>query len=261
MDLQDYALAHAALLGLTLSRLAGFIVVSPFPGNHVSPTQRVGLLLALAWVATLIAPTASLPTRVDLRLIVPAILEVGCGVAIGLAFRILFATAEVLGQVISLATGLSMPATFDPGIEAPDATLSRIVTLIAMLLALAAGVHRIAIAYLLESFRSLPLGSTLVLDATFGSFLDLAADALAVGLRLAMPLVAVSLVVQFALAMIARAAPSLQIFNVGLSVMLGTSLALLGMTVGQMGYDIARHFSTLAPWLDRVLTELSRHGP
>src|SRR5262249_30108443 len=61
MLLYGALMTQAAAFGLILSRLAGFVVASPFPGNHVGATQRVGLVVVLAWVTSLFAPTSAAP--------------------------------------------------------------------------------------------------------------------------------------------------------------------------------------------------------
>ena len=51
-------------------------------------------------------------------------------------------------------------------------------------------------------------------------------------MRIGLPIVGVALVVQLALAMIARAAPALQIFSVGLSVLMVTGLVTVFISLG-----------------------------
>src|SRR5258706_11503580 len=159
MDVVTLLLAQTAAFGLVVSRLAGFVVASPFPGNHVGTTQRVGLVVVLAWVTSLFAPTNAVPAEIGARLMMACALEVGCGVAMGFAFHLVFSAAEVLGQMLAQSTGLGTAAVLNPAIDAQDSPLGRIVSLLAMLLALGAAVHRTALAYLLGPFRAIPVGS------------------------------------------------------------------------------------------------------
>src|SRR4051812_27252183 len=144
MTLLAPLLAQIGAFSLVVSRLAGFIVVSPFPGNHVGATQRVGLVAVLAWVASLFAPTLAAPQEIGARLLAASVAELLFGVAMGFAFRLVFAAAEVLGQVLSQAVGLSTAAVLNPALDSQDTPLGRIVSLLAMLIALGAGVHRVA---------------------------------------------------------------------------------------------------------------------
>src|SRR6202035_3414333 len=122
--LSRLVLTTAATFALVLARLAGFVVSSPFPGAHVGRTQRAGLVGALAWGATMFAPSASAPTELGYTLIAAVVVEVACGLLIGIAFRLVFMAAEVTGQMLSQAVGLSTASILNPTVEAQDVILA-----------------------------------------------------------------------------------------------------------------------------------------
>lgn len=253
--------AHVSAFALCAARISGFVVASPFPGENVGATQRAGLVVALSLSAAAFAPAGAAPSELGARLAVAALAEVACGVVIGLAVRFVMSAAEVLGALAAQATALSTPSVLNPTIESHDSPLARAVGLVAMLLALAAGAHRVALSYLLASFRSLPVGAPISFAPTASQAVDLAGAALAVGLRLAMPIVAVSLVVQLALAMIARAAPSLQVFNIGLTVMLGAGALTLVASMEDVAHGLLAQLDTLPSHLDALLAALASRAP
>lgn len=259
MDLARELVPFALTASLSFSRIAGFVVSSPFPGNHAAPTQRLGLAVTLAWMAASILPPPAWAPGLDARTAGAAVVELTVGLVLGAAFRAVFSAAEILAQNLSQATGLSSPSVFNPTLETQESPLGEAITIFAMLLALAMGAHRVALAWLLTSFRALPVGASAAFDASAGLFVDLTASALAVGLRLALPVVAVALATQVALAMIARAAPSLQIFNVGLTVLMAAGATVLMASLGDVTLGLGEHFATLSPTLDRLLVELA--GP
>jgi len=255
--LEAMVVSRAIGFALVFARIAGFVLVSPFPGQNVSTTQRTGLVVVLAWIASLDAPIAHAPGQLLLSLAFAVANEAGCGLVMGCAFRFLYVAAEFLGQVVSQSIGLSMASVLNPATRSQDVALTRIVTLMAELLALAAGVHRIALSYLLHSFHALPVGSSLLLPASFHLLVDLAIRSMTVGLELGMPVVAVSLVVHIALAIIARAAPALQILHVGLSLVLATGFVTLLTTMPDIGHGIVAHYTSLARTLDQIITAIA----
>jgi flagellar biosynthetic protein FliR len=259
--LEALLLSSSVGFALVVSRLAGFVLTSPFPGAHVSRSQRVGLVAVLSWLASGFAPTAAVPRGLGLGLFFHVAIEVGVGLAIGVSFRMLFFAGEVLGQVISQAIGLSSPSVLNPTIETEDAIMARLVTIVAMLLVLAVGAHRIALAYLLESFRALPVGSELGSTDLALRLVDLTIASFAEGVRIGLPIVGVALVVQLALAMIARAAPALQIFSVGLSVLLATGFATLFVSFRDLATTLIAYDGSLPARLDEVLGAMTGRGP
>lgn len=259
--LEALLLSSSTGFALVVARLAGFVLTSPFPGAHVSTSQRIGLVAVLAWLASGFAPTASVPGGLGLGLFLHVGMEVGVGLVIGIAFRMLFFAGEVLGQVVSQAIGLSSPSVLNPTIESEDAIMARVVTLVAMLLVLSIGAHRIALAYLLESFRALPVGSNVGSSEVAFRLVDLTIASFAEGVRIGLPIVAVALVVQLALAMIARAAPALQIFSVGLSVLLATGFATLFVSFGEFASRLVAYDGSLGARRDEILGAMMRGGP
>ncbi|MFO0650537.1 MAG: flagellar biosynthetic protein FliR [Polyangiales bacterium] len=257
IDLAHELVPFALTTTLSFSRVAGFVVTSPFPGRQVAATQRVGLALVVAWVAGMIVPAPTWAPGLDARTVGAAVSELAVGLTLGAAFRVVFSGAEVLSQNIAQASGLAAPSVFNPTLETQESAIGEAITLFAMLVALSMGAHRVALGWLLESFRALPVGATAHFDATTGAFVDLAAAALTVGLRLALPVVAVALATQVALAMIARAAPALQLFNIGLAVLIAAGATVLMASLGDVTVGLGGHFATLSPSLDRVLSELA----
>lgn len=246
-------MGSAALFALVACRIAGFVVASPFPGEGVGVTQRVGLVVVLSWVSSAFAiDTHHLPDF-GLLLAGQAAIELGFGIVIGLAFRFVFAAAEVLGSMLGLATGLGSASIFNPGLNSQETPVGRAITLLAMLVALGVGAHRVAIGALLHTFRSMPVGGGVALDAPLMAFGDLAIDAFVVGVRLSLPIVAVALIVHVALAMISRAAPSLQIFSVGLGVVIASTTLTLVTCLDDVTAGLSSHMASLAPTIEGVL--------
>ncbi|MEO7109291.1 MAG: flagellar biosynthetic protein FliR [Polyangiaceae bacterium] len=261
MDLGAMLLSQAGGFALVFSRIAGFVATSPFPGNHASKTQRVGLVCVLSWVATPLASFARVPSGpnggLGAMLVASAMLEIGCGVAIGLTFRFVLAAADVAGAALAQASGLSSANVLDPTSGIQEPVLGRILTLMSMLLALSVGAHRIVISYLLESLRVLPVGTHIDLAGAMPVFVLMASNALLVGVRLSLPIVAVSLVLQLTLAMIARAAPSLQIFSVGLALLVLTTLTILVEGIHEISAGMLVELASIGPHLDQVLSRLA----
>ncbi len=255
MDLARVLLPHALAFALAFARVGGFVTVSPFPGPHVATTARVGLTVVLAFVAVSLAPPPAATLGLDLKLVGLTASELGVGLIFGVAFRFVLAAGEMLAQTVAQSTG---PSVFNPTLEAQDTALGQAITLGALAIALALGAHRVALGWLLESFRAIPVGATVAHHAAVHTFVDLAAQALAVGLRLSLPVVAASLAAQVALAMIARAAPSLQIFSVGLTVLLGGGLLVFSASLGDVQVGLGEHIATLGVRLEQVTADITR---
>ena len=261
MDLARELMPRALAVALSFSRGAGFVAVSPFPGGQAGPKARVGLAVMLAWVASSLSPASAELTTLDGRAVSSVASELGIGLMIGMAFRFVLSAGEILGQNLSQATVLSTPAGFNPMLSTQESALGQVISYFAMLVAVSIGAHRVALAWLRESVRLLPVGTAVHLDAAAGTFVDLAADALAVGLRLSLPVVAVTLATQVALAMIARAAPALQIFSIGLSILVAAGVMVLVASMGDIAMGLSEHIGSLSSRLEQLLVLIAPQPP
>jgi flagellar biosynthetic protein FliR len=255
-SLPAFALAEAAAFVLAATRIAGFVVTSPFPGKNVPSKAKIALVLMLAWIARG-ASTATPGLGLDLALLglVPG--ELGTGLVMGFAVRTTFAAAEVLGSSFAQGTGLTFAQVYDPTLGNEDAVPSRIVTLFSMLLFLGLGAHRIALAYALESFRVLPIGHTVEIGAAVPSLVDLISQATDAGVRLALPVIAVALAVQLALALVARASPSLQVFSVGMGVTVAAGLLTILGSIDDATAGLAAELAREGPRIEQVVSSIS----
>lgn len=255
--------AEAAAFALAVARVAGFVVVSPFPGRNVPSKAKIGLILLLAFLARAAVPQLGIagPLSVNLTLmgLVPA--ELGIGLIIGFTVRVTYAAAEILGVSFAQATGLTMGAVYDPNLGSEDPVTARIITLFAMLLFVALGSHRVAIGYALESFRALPIGHGANIGGVAPTFVGYLSQAMDAGVRLSLPVMAIALAIQVTLALVARASPSLQIFSIGMGVTVAAGLlAILGSlndVAAGLGADLQRQ----GPRIEQVLSEASSPAP
>ena len=252
MNLPAAWIAEIATVALATSRLSGMVVTAPFPGNHVPSQVKIGLVLVLAWVAMGTMPASHLDLSLDLRLVGLAAGELALGLIVGITFRITFSCAEMMGASFSQSLGLTQGHVFDPMLESDDGVPGRIATMIAMLLVFSLGAHRIAIAYLLQSFHALPVGQALSVTQATPLLVDYAGAAIAAGVRLGLPVAGVALAVQITLALIARASPSLQIFSVGLALSVVAGLLAILASMDDVVAGMAVELGQLGPRLEQV---------
>ncbi|MCA9622518.1 MAG: flagellar biosynthetic protein FliR, partial [Myxococcales bacterium] len=203
-------------------------------------------------------PAVSLPVELDAAMLLAAGLEVLLGAMVGFCFRLFLAAADYLAVMVAQVSWLSVPTSMSVDGGGQSQALAQVAALLALLLALGVGAHRIVLAYLLASFDALPVGSPLALAAGTPVLLDLGGRALDVGLRLAVPVFAISLGVQAGLAMVARIAPSLQIFNVGFAVLVATGVVTFGQSLRSVAVGLVSFYGTAPDLLDDLFTRVAR---
>ena len=81
----------------------------------------------------------------------------------------------------------------------------------------------------------------------------LSGEALSTGVKLAIPLIAVLLVTQVALAFVSRAAPAMQVFSIGFAVTTAVGAVLLIVLLPDFGYDIVADMSHVGERIEALV--------
>lgn len=239
---------------LEAARIGGMIVAAPLGWTQAPMRVRATLALLVAIAAHGVVPGAPLASLGSLVRAMPA--ELLVGVAMGLVVRLAVFAFELAGEVIAPLIGLGAAHLFDPHLQQSESALTRMLRLLGTMLALLLGVHRIAIASVVASFRILPAGADVSPALAAPVLARTCADAFVAGTRLALPVVAVLVLVQVALAFVSRAAPAMQIFSVGFALTLIIGAATLSSALPDVARSIASDLSQIPDRVEAVVAAI-----
>jgi flagellar biosynthetic protein FliR len=233
---------------LVLLRTAGLAIAIPTWGNKQVPARvRLALVLVLGFAVYqgAGAPQLEPPGAIGL-LVAQGIAETAIGLLGGLAARFTLEAAAAAGQMISLATGLSFGALIDPTNGAESNALAEILRMMALCVAIAAGLHREAVLWLIESLRSVPIGGPLELHGALGHALAQSAYCAVLAVRIAFPVLALVGMSYLALGAAGRVVPQLGLQNLGFSIALlvggGAVYAMAPEAAHRVGQLVAQSF-------------------
>lgn len=211
-----------------LVRVLALFASAPLLSHRAIPLRiKVALGVAIAAVLMPNVPTPPLSdalTGPGLALLTQNIMV---GLVIGFTVRIVFAAFELAGELIGLQMGLSFGGFFNPASGNAENAVASFISLIALLCFLAIDGHLMLVHALAESFRVFPLTDTAAVPMDFERFARLATEMFAIALSLALPFIAVILLINLVLGVLARVAPQLNIFAIGFPLTLFAGLAVL----------------------------------
>jgi flagellar biosynthesis protein FliR len=214
-----------------LVRVLALFSVAPLLSHRAVPA-RLKVALAVAVTAVLI-PTVPTPPITDalsgagLALLVHNIL---IGVMLGFAVRLIFAALELAGELIGLQMGLSFAGFFNPASGMAQNAVGSFMSLLALLMFIAIDGHLMLLHALGESFRLFPLvGGSGALPLGMDELVRLGGGMFSIALSLALPFLAVMLLTNVVLGVLARVAPQLNVFAIGfpLTILVGLSTLML----------------------------------
>ena len=247
--------ALEALLGDVLAtsvwpffRIAGVVMVAPVFGARLVPV-RVRIALSVA-ATVVLSPLIPVTQSFELTLATgfTVLQEILIGVAIGFCLQMMFDALIIAGQTIAMSMGLGLATMVDPqrGISVP--VVSQFFVIMGLLIFLALGGHLATVRLIADSFEMLPVGEPLGAEGAW-TIAAWGSQMFAGALRIALPAATALLIANIAFGVMSRAAPTLNLFAVGLpaGLLIGFLLLLLNI----------RHLSTLlAQFLEATLAML-----
>jgi flagellar biosynthetic protein FliR len=244
---------EAATLLLEAARISGMVIVAPLGFTQAPNRIKVALVILLTLAAHGdfgTVPVSEGPTE---ALIFSAGFEFLFGVAIGMVPRFLIGAVEIAGEHVAPMMGIGVAQMFDPSSHTSQNVLTSLLRNLAILLGLLVGLHRVVIGAVLGSFRAVPAGALHAPQNLTEIMLAVSAEAFVTGVKLAIPMIAVLLMTQVALAFVSRAAPAMQVFSVGFAVTTAVGALLLILVLPDMGYDIAAAMSHVAQRIEALV--------
>ncbi|MDN5325500.1 MAG: flagellar biosynthesis protein FliR [Moorella sp. (in: firmicutes)] len=221
-------LTQAEIFFLVLVRTTAFFVTSPFFGIRGVPTMvkaGLGFLVALLLLPVLPAgqPVFNNPWVYALAVLNESL----AGLALGYLASLIFSAIQMAGQLLDIHMGLAMATLFDPQNAASTTIMGQFFAILGLLLYFQMDGHHTLLLALQESFRLLPLGGFHFDGNLLWAVAKLFAGTFALALRIAAPLIAVLLITDLALSLVARTVPQLNVFILGFPLKVGLGLLVM----------------------------------
>lgn len=222
---------------LVMLRFTGMIFFNPiFSRQNVPGMVRAGLAFTLA---ILVSPSVSadLPEVYLLEFLYLVIKELLVGLAAGTIFRLFLSAILVGGDKIDMQIGISMAKAFDPASNTSIAMSAQYINIMFYMTFFLSGAHLTLIRLTARSFEILPLGSYLINPDSLYLIPELFGLILLLAIKLALPMIVVEVIVTFAVGMIMRIVPQINVFVLNIQIKLIVGIVLLVLLVPSfMGY-------------------------
>jgi flagellar biosynthetic protein FliR len=226
-----------------LTRVLGLIAVAPLFGHGSIPMQlKIGLGVMVTLIVAPVIPIvpSTDPFSFDGAMITAEQLLIG--LAMGFAMRIAFAAVEMAGELTGLTMGLNFATFFDAQSQGESSVISQFLVVLATLSFLAFDGHLQLLSAVADSFTTLPVASSAGGSQGLRQIVEWGGSIFAVGVQLALPMLAALLITSLALGILSRAAPQLNIFGIGFPITLGVGFIVIGLALPEMSAPLEHLF-------------------
>ncbi|MEQ5788018.1 flagellar biosynthetic protein FliR [Erythrobacter sp. NFXS35] len=193
------------------------LMAAPMVGGMAVPAPvRILLSIVVGFFVANWVPLAPAPAMLSFAAVLAVLQEVLVGAALGFVLQLAFAIPLVAAEQISGTMGLAIATSIDPSSGAQSGALGTFFGLVLSLLFYAIGAHLLWFELLIESYRLLPAGEFAFSAWRAQGVVMFMGYGLATAAAIALPVVLVLLLVQVVTGMLARSAPALNLFALGL---------------------------------------------
>ncbi len=230
---------------LVFARIAALLLNMPFISSSSVPAlTRGGLIFFLGMAVMPMVQDYPVPlSPVAGEFIFLLLAEILVGILIGLLIQALFAIFRTAGEVFSLQMAFSAAQIFDPVGESEQPLLSQYMETIALLVFLSVGPLQTFLLWVLaKGFSVLPTAKTLLL--AHENLLEVSIQTISFlleqALLIALPIVALVMIVSITLGLMAKAAPQMNLLVLGFPIQTTMGFVVLLLIMPFLLEQIAR---------------------
>jgi flagellar biosynthetic protein FliR len=207
---------------LVLVRCTSLFMMAPiFSAKTIPALVRMGFAVPVAAAVFVGAGSPTFASFDRLPQLIPAVaMEVMIGLGAGLSARFAIEAAAAAGSAMAMGMGISFGSVIDPLHGAESTAIGDLLSFLAMAVALVTGLHREAVVWLCRSVRETPPGSDFSVATIATRVISDGTASFALAVRLAYPVLAAVTLGHLGLGLLNRAAPQMNLSNIGFTVAL-----------------------------------------
>lgn len=217
---------------LILLRISGFVFTAPFFSlSNVPRRVKVGLSVFIAIVLFESMEKTPLEYTGVIGYAGMAIMELMIGVIMGFMMNCCVYILSFSGQIIDMEIGFSMVNVMNPMANMTTTATGNLYTYFIMLLLLASDLYRYILKAILDAFFFVPVGQAVFRISIYKVMVTFIKDYFIIGFRIVLPVFAAMLVVNVVLGVLAKVAPQMNMFVIGMQLKVFVGLVLLTLAV------------------------------
>ncbi len=154
------------------------------------------------------------------------------GLLIGLGAQLCTSIVLFAGRIIDMEVGLSMANMFDPTTNEQSSITGVVLQYGTTMILYTTGLHHYLLKALMETYQLIPIaGVKIDLDSLLASLISFLSTYIIIGFRICLPIFASITLMNVVLGLLAKLAPQMNMFSVGIQLKLLAGLTVIMITV------------------------------
>lgn len=219
---------------LIMTRVTSFIFVAPFFSIGSVPGRvKIGMGFFTSILIYYMTMPHIYPVTTTVWMYGTLVIkEAAAGLLIGLGAGLCVSIINFAGRVVDMDMGLAMASQMDPTTRQESTISGMYYQYMVFLLMIVTGMYQYFLSAIAETFILIPIGEVSVnFDSILNTFVKFLADYMIIGMRIALPVFCAIMILNAVLAILAKVAPQMNMFAVGIQLKVITGLAVMFITV------------------------------
>ena len=226
------ALQEFELFILILVRISTFVYAAPFFNTANTPQRmKVGFSIALAMLVYSLDRNITYSYEGVLGFAGIVIAEALIGLIIGMAASMCVQIIMFAGHIMDIDMGLSMATVFDPTTKTQVGIMGNFYYYLLSLMLIVSGLYRYLISALVDTYEVIPIGGAVFRPSLYQTIVDFMGDYFVIGFRIALPMFACMLLLNCVLGVLARIAPQMNMFVLGMQLKIFVGIIVIFFTI------------------------------
>jgi flagellar biosynthetic protein FliR len=242
------SVAQAQMFFLSLSRILAILIHVPVLGGRAIPNQvKIGLGLSLSIVMFSWVPLPpDTPAFSSIAFGLAMGREILIGTVAGFAAELTFGVLQIAGRVMGMGSGFGSGRIINPTFGDPGSSMNQYFVMVGMLLFMVVDGHHLFIIGLQKTFAVIPLNGMLPALAP-QDLIVMTGQLILAGVHMALPVAGTLLLTDLTLGLLARVAPQVHVFFLGIPLKVGLGLLAFAVALSIMFPYLINLFGELAP--------------
>ena len=228
-----FSLANFEILILILVRISCFVYIAPFFGTKNAPSQaKIGFSFFVALLVYGFVDKTAIEYTGLIGYAIIVLKEGITGLLMGFAANICNSIILFAGNIIDMDIGLSMAQEFDPMTNSQVTITGNLYQYLLLLMMVVTNMHHYVLRALIDSYQVIPVnGQVFQWDSLAESMTTYMADSFVIAFRIVLPVFACMMILNCILGIMAKVAPQMNMFAVGMQMKVLLGLTVLFLTV------------------------------
>jgi flagellar biosynthetic protein FliR len=224
---------------LLFVRITSFISFLPFL-NYTTIPMNIKAAFSF-WLTVLLYPiTPKFSYEINIfSIILSALNEVAFAFFVGSALQLIFDVLKYAGEQISFVMGFTMASVLDPNSGIQTTIISQFITWVAVLVFLSLGGDHLEILFLNKTLSMLSFGEFFSYKNVYEYFLEYMGKYFLLGIAMAFPIIATSLLADIIFAMIMKTMPQFNLLVVGFPIKITIAFSVLIAIIASLMHNFS----------------------